>query len=253
MSANRSVQAAQRRRTGPVETVPTRGPQPSINSSQMFANQARPGQRPPVRQQNPNMDNNIGNIGKMTLPQAITLITLRLGSLESKIFNMNEMYAAGQSMGQSMGEQEEGLVLIDQGIIDSIATRLESLEKRSTTTSSPEVNLLKQQIETLKQNIVQNKAISVKENKDLKLELDNLKQELFQTKELLSSIQNITMENNGKIMELSMNFYTEDNFEEIDNDKLDELQDAQYVNDEIVGIDLKQVIEGEINSTMNNE
>ena len=61
------------------------------------------------------------------------------------------------------------------------------------------------------------------------------------------------MENNGKIMELSMNFYTEDNFEEIDNDKLDELQDAQYVNDEIVGIDLKQVIEGEINSTMNNE
>jgi hypothetical protein len=248
MSANRSVQAAQRRRSGPVETVPTRGPQPSINSSQMFANQSRAPQRP-SRQQS---ENNIGNIGKMTLPQAITLITLRLGSLESKILNMNEMSMSGQTMTQVMNE--EGMALINQGVIDSISSRLESLEKRSTTTSSPEVNLLKQQIETLKQNIIQNKSISVKETKDLKLEIENLKQELFQTKELLSSIQNITMENNGKIMELSMNFYTEDNFEEIDNDdKLDELQEAQYVNNEIVGIDLKQVIEGEINTSINDE
>ena len=38
MSANRSVQAAQRRRAGPPEpAAPGRGPQPSINSSQMFA------------------------------------------------------------------------------------------------------------------------------------------------------------------------------------------------------------------------
>ena len=247
MSANRSVQAAQRRRSGPVENVQTRGPQPSINSSQMFANQGRAPQRPSRQQQS---ENNIANIGKMTLPQAITLITLRLGSLESKVLNMNEM--SSQVMGQSINE--EGMALIDQGVIDSIATRLESLEKRSTTTSSPEVNLLKQQIEALRQNIIHNKSISVKENKDLKLEIENLKQELFQTKELLSSIQKITIENNGKIIELSMNFYTEENFEENDNDdKLDVLQEAQYVNDGIVGIDLKQVIEGEINSSINDE
>jgi len=244
MSANRSVQAAQRRRTGPSEAVPTRGPQPSINSSQMFANQARSNQRP-IRQQYQS-ENNIANIGKMTLPQAITLITLRLGSLESKVLKLNEM--SSQVMGQSINE--EGMALIDQGVIDSIATRLESLEKRSTTTSSPEVNLLKQQIEALRQNIIHNKSISVKENKDLKLEIENLKQELFQTKELLSSIQNITMENNGKIMELSMNFYTEDNFEEIDNTNLDELQDVQYDNDQI---DLKHVIEEDFNSSINNE
>ena len=118
MSANRSVQAAQRRRSGPVETVPTRGPQPSINSSQMFANQGRAPQRPSRQQQS---ENNIANIGKMTLPQAITLITLRLGSLESKVLNMNEM--SSQVMGQSINE--EGMALIDQGVIDSIDSRLE--------------------------------------------------------------------------------------------------------------------------------
>ena len=136
MSANRSVQAAQRRRSGPVETVSTRGPQPSINSSQMFANQART----PQRQSRQQSENNIGNIGKMTLPQAITLITLRLGSLESKLMNMNEMTSSGLNMSQGMNE--ENMALIDQGIIDSIASRLESLEKRSTSTSSPEVNLI---------------------------------------------------------------------------------------------------------------
>jgi len=249
MSANRSVQAAQRRRSGPVENVQTRGPQPSINSSQMFANQARSNQRP-VRQQFQS-ENNIGNIGKMTLPQAITLITLRLGSLESKILNMNALSSSQGNINQYMND--ENMVLIDQGIIDSIASRLESLEKRSPTTSSPEINLLKQQIDTLKQNIIQNKAIYLKENKDLKLEIENLKQEISQTKELLSSIQNITMENNGKIMELSMNFYTEENYEEIGNEnELLDVQDVQDENDEILGINLKQEIEGEFNSS-NNE
>lgn len=49
MSANRSVQAAQRRRAGPTNAepaIPGRGPQPSINSAQMFANQSRTGSGP---------------------------------------------------------------------------------------------------------------------------------------------------------------------------------------------------------------
>ena len=42
MSANRSVQAAQRRRAGgPEPAAPGRGPQPSINSSQMFSGQGQ--------------------------------------------------------------------------------------------------------------------------------------------------------------------------------------------------------------------
>jgi glycosyltransferase involved in cell wall biosynthesis len=48
MSGNRSVQSAQRRRAGPPEPqVPGRGgPQPSINSAQMFASQVRTGPGP---------------------------------------------------------------------------------------------------------------------------------------------------------------------------------------------------------------
>lgn len=260
MSANRSVQAAQRRRTGPTESVPVRGPQPSINSSQMFSSQSRQGQRPVQRQQQsvPNMENSgsIGNIGKMTLPQAITLITLRLGSLESKIFNMNEMMGPG--MNNVVGQ--ENMSLIDQDVITSIVNRLESLEKRSSSSNipSPEINLIKQQIETLKQTIVQTKttnAAVVKENKELKLEIENLKQELNINKELLNSIQSITMENNTKIMELSMNCFNELEMDNIENDNsynenIDELQDSHLNNSEIIGFNLKEAIEGEINASL---
>jgi hypothetical protein len=271
MSANRSVQAAQRRRTGPTETVPTRGPQPSINSSQMFSSQSRQGQRPIQRQQQQqsvsNVENSgsIGNIGKMTLPQAITLITLRLGSLESKIFNMKELMGSGMN---NVVAGQENMSLIDQDVITSIVNRLESLEKRSLSSNipSPEINLIKQQIETLKQTIVQNKttnAAVVKENKELKLEIENLKQELNINKELLNSIQSITMENNTKIMELSMNCFNElemDNIENCNiencnmyNDNIDELQDSNLNNNsEIIEFNLKEAIEGEINASLDD-
>jgi hypothetical protein len=118
MSANRSVQAAQRRRAGPTSEpgIPGRGPQPSINSAQLFANQARPGQGPSMptgrlagqqaemqqKQQMQQMQQQktegISSVSKMTIPQAITLITLRLGALESKIiivpFNFGRVKAA---------------------------------------------------------------------------------------------------------------------------------------------------------------
>ena len=112
MSANRSVQAAQRRRAGPPEpSAPGRGPQPSINSSQMFAaganqrmgpgsgqvsgrlagQQAALSQKQMMEQQKQQMSNNsadaLGSIKKMTIAQAITLITLRLGKVETQLIN----------------------------------------------------------------------------------------------------------------------------------------------------------------------
>ena len=66
MSGNRSVQAAQRRRAGPPEPqYQNRGPTTSINSAQTF-NNSEP--LPIVPQHT-----------KMSIHQAITLITLRLG------------------------------------------------------------------------------------------------------------------------------------------------------------------------------
>jgi hypothetical protein len=256
MSANRSVLAAQRRRAGPTNAepgIPGRGPQPSINSSQMFANQGKQQQ-----QQQPTKTEGLSSVNKMTVPQAITLITLRLGSLESKLMNMQETGLSNIQM-----EGQENMILIDKDVIQSITSRLDSLEKKSSTSSGsasgPEVNLLKQQVDTVKQAVIQNKTLSatlVKDNKDLKTQVENLNRELTETKELLQALQNLTMDNSQKLMNFSMdNGEMLEHVEDMDYDNLVESSDFTNVEDltdqsEIVTSNLKSMIENEINASI---
>ena len=286
MSANRSVQAAQRRRAGPPEpSMPGRGPQPSINSAQIFANQSKSGQGPSMptgrlagqqaamqQKQMQQMQQNSqssqksetpSGISKMTIAQAITLITLRLGAVETKIMSLeNDNETDNQN--QVSFDGQENMVLIDKNVIQSITSRLESLEKRSivsstTVGSSQEVALLKQQFETVKQAVIQTKGSTTtmgKDNKDLKIQVNNLMNELNETKGLLSALQNLTMENTTKIMELSsidlQNMDGDIGFSEIQDIPEDsevkemvgnELRDMEFTN-------LKKIIESEINAEM---
>jgi hypothetical protein len=246
MSANRSVQSAQRRRAGaPEPSVPGRGaPQPSINSAQMFANQQRPGAAPngrqPIQQ---------SATGKLTIPQAITLITLRLGALETK---MIEIDANGLPYNQD-GQ--------DSGILQSIMERLDVLENNQLTTgngeettSNADVQLLKQQFEAVKQSVVQSKGISttiVNENKTLKLQLDSLKKELNETKQMLTALQNLTLENVQKLDSIIETQMVETI--DINNDFGEKELDQEYLEageqNEIIGTDLKALIESEINNS----
>ena len=281
MSANRSVQAAQRRRATPQDGgMPGRGPQPSINSAQMFANQAKPGQGPNIpngrlagqqaamqqkqmqqesyQSQQAQKAEGIAGVSKMTIAQAITLITLRLGAVESKLMVLEH---EPPSQGISYDGQNN-MVLVDKHVIESIINRLESLEKRSSTpvsasASGPEMTLLKQQFEILKQSLLQTKGSSLKDNKDMKTQVENLKKEIDDTKELVNVLQNLTMNNSQKIFELSAN-----NFENIDETLLDAeqlvdgdidystlLKITEFQNDtgDIIETNLKEMIENEMN------
>ena len=278
MSANRSVQAAQRRRAGPADSgIPGRGPQPSINSAQMFANQARHGQGPNIpsgrlagqqaaiqqqqqqQYQQEQKNDKLSSVSKMTIPQAITLITLRLGAVESKLIHMPE----------SQNINVDGETGVDAGFLQSIMSRLESLEKRSSSTtgivSTPELNLLKQQFETVKQSLVQTKGTSnnlIKDNVALKRQIEDLRRELTVTTELLSALQNLTMDNTQKILELSNDSMMDYN-ETIGPLNTTDLNDLQTSNvtylqeniedydsekHKIVETDLKEIIESELNT-----
>ena len=264
MSANRSVQAAQRRRAGPTDAgvgVPRKSPQPSINSSQMFAGQT-PGrlqqQQVPI-QQKQEQPEKLSTVSKMTIPQAITLITLRLGALESKSLNMPEMHGINSNSS-------------DSEMMQSVMLRLESLEKRSGTGITPELNLLKQQFEIMKQSVVQTKGSSatlIKENVSLKSQIENLRKELVETKELLTSLQNLTIHNSQQILDLSKDVYPEnfidaegpvDELNDIDvsneftnlQELMDDAEVTENESSEIVGNNLKQIIESELNTSSMN-
>ncbi len=246
MSANRSVQAAQKRRAGPQE--PSRGPQPSINSSQMFA-QSRPGQGPPINSgrlagqhaalqqkqmqqqtyQNQQQQQRDGGT-KMTIPQAITLITLRLGALETKILSRGGNCTV------------EG---VDSDIVTTILSRLDALEQQDHTSSGSgssavglELQLFKQQME---KTLQQTKALSTKESASLKTQLEACKKEIKDLKELLVALQNLTMENSQKLLDLSSGTLIEDI--ECEEEEKEEEEDVN----ELVVDDLKQFIKSEIN------
>ena len=277
MSANRSVQAAQRRRAGgPEPAAPGRGPQPSISSSQMFTGQPQhpangriAGQQANLQQQQmqqqrqQQMQQQGGadsGISKISIAQAITLITLRLGKAELQLYELAHQVAEG-GVGQGFSSGAEGaedMVLIDQNVIDSIMSRLESLEKRSTTNSvgggsSTEVTLLKQQFEAIKPSIAQNTKTTTaltKEQKEHKLVVDALKSELAETKELLAALQAMSMDNSQKIFDIMSGeqLLTDGNVEE--DLEVDEVESEEVDGEELVitGNSLKGLIEQELNA-----
>lgn len=244
MSANRSVQAAQRRRAGPPETGSRpQFPQPSINSAQLFANQARSGPGPNIpngrlagqhaalqqqqqmqQQMNSKESNDkLSSVNKMTINQAITLITLRLGAIETKLMHGGDRSEMGST---------------DTEVMKTVINRLSDLENRAATVNSAasnssasvEIALLKQQVEAISK---QNKG--VKEVANLKTQIEELRNELKETNNLLSVLQNVVLENSQKILELSM-------------PPEEEYDEPYKEQNEIVGNDLKEMIESELNN-----
>ena len=297
MSGNRSVAAAQRRRAGgpePAAPGTNRGPQPSINSSQMFSSQQqgqqqmqqqqqiRPGtsgrlagqhaqlqQQQMQQQQTRDAPQSTGDAGvsKITIAQAITLITLRLGKAEMQLYELGHQVAStgGEQGFSSSIEGAENMVLIDKNLIDSIMSRLESLEKRAPTAvnagsgsgSSAEVALLKQQFEAIKPSIAQNAKTTTaltKEQKEHKQQVDALKSELAETKELMNALQTLSMDNSTKIFALmsgEVNFDDGEGSDDLEGDELNGVgggEDLESEELEIVGTDLKDLIEQELNA-----
>ena len=197
-------------------------------------------------------DQGLASVNRMTLAQAITLITLRLGKVETHLQEHDNSQMSGSGL--------------DSGIIDVIMSRLDALESQglsqsqsqspvtnsnANANSSLEVTALKQNVDVLKTAISQSKssfAALTNEHKALKQEVESLKSEL-------ASLQGLTMENNRQIMKLSLavdldgdaDLNLEDGgLEELSNDDNDNDNTLDNNDNEIVGTDLKDLIEKEL-------
>lgn len=200
-----------RRRTAPRQMPPPpqqqpqqRMPQPSIKSSQVFSAQQgqyqQPQQMDPRRQPRGNQnDYGVGvenaSSPKMSLAQAITLITLRLGSLESKIMNGEISSSVDSAGGESLEEFNERLNLLEEKL------------------NSSSTNNYKQQIDQLAEAIIQSKHLSnslAKDNKELKTELFNLKKQFTDIKNAVLEIEQLAKNNENKIFQMLNSTTTSD-------------------------------------------
>ena len=229
-----------------------RTPQPSIRSSQAFAPQPTreqtqyqqmnskiqlQQQQLQQQQQTRNYqseykevnerEQQVGNTTKITILQAITLITLRLGSIETKI--MNGEFGLRNNVDNN----------IDEETLSNVSNRLDALETKINLSSSTDN---KQQIEHLTQALIQHKNISntlMKENKDLKTQMTNFKKEMSDIKELIESVKNISTSNENKILQMlnvQCDFQMEEGIEITNENELN-LSDSEH---SILETDIRQ-------------
>lgn len=250
-----------RRTTGRQQQQPQRTPQPSIRSSQVFSQQPtreqtqyqqmnakkqlqqqQLQQQQLQQQQMKNYQNeyvdeygdkeSVGTITKMTVAQAITLITLRLGSIETKLMNNEITHGHGNFDGESLSNFSE---------------RLDALETKLNLSSSTDY---KQQIDHLTQAMIQSKNMTntlVKENKELKSQLAVLKKEMTDSKQLIEMVRNIAVSNESKIFEMLniSNDYQMDEQIEMKLENVDENENEFNLSDSEHGI-----IETDIRETL---
>jgi hypothetical protein len=117
MSSSRSIAAARNRRAG--DPPPTSRPGTSIASQPAFSQQ---GKRTTAQNSTPNVPI---TSTKLTISDAIGLITLRLGKVEQ--FIQTAEHEGGINMGTNIPDNAH---LVDKSVINSIVNRLDSLEKK---------------------------------------------------------------------------------------------------------------------------
>jgi len=201
MSSSRSVAAARQRRAGdavPQQQQPARGPQQSMSSQQIFAQQQQQrqpysqyqqpqGQRVPrPQQQDSSRDEQMQKSSpSLTIPQAITLISLRIGRLEGAINKIHRdgVSLGGENLGGENQEGNENLRLIDDSVLNNIFTRLQTIETtRSSASTSNTSNFNESNVKSLNDKIM------------------SLQGELKDAKDAISKLQLFTMDANQKLL-----------------------------------------------------
>jgi hypothetical protein len=167
MSSARSNAAARSRRAGGDAPPP---PQ-QMNG--------RPGQQ--IQGQQMQQMQQMQGGAKLTISDAIALITLRLGRIEQIVQNMP---VDNQS---DLGENSR---VVDDAVLANIAQRLEALEKGQKVLAEKKPAVL---------------APNAPINSQLSESVDVLKAEMIQVKDLLMQLQSFTMQTNQRLSEIVFN------------------------------------------------
>jgi hypothetical protein len=256
MSSSRSIAAARSRRAGESQPPVSGGrPGTSIASHSAFVpqqmqpppNNVRVAKAPTNQQQQQQMQQQSNGMpfSKLSISDAIGLITLRLGRVEQFVID----YENGEI---STGPQSEANIpnnskIIDNSVLANIINRLDALEKKDSSTSSSSVS---------------NEQIS-KIEKDLKETKDLLAHMLFKFELFTKETNDKFTDFEGAISEIEKNMETPQ-FTEINDtvsaniniiDTINEDANVQFNDLDLknIAVDLKNLVKQELaNSEQNN-
>jgi HSP20 family molecular chaperone IbpA len=298
MSSSRSITAARSRRAGE-QVPPISGTRPgtSIGSHAAFApqpqyQQQQPspnvrvarGQPPPQQQQQqPTQMQQPSNglpFTKLSISDAIGLITLRLGRVEQFIIDVEN---GEQSVGGlTQGSIPENSKIVDISVLNNIVSRIDSLEKREINTNNSEqlatindeVAGIRVQVNKLNEEFIKNNLLLSNHTE----QIFRFNRTLTETKDLL---QSLTLKVDGHIQETTEKFgdfeyaiteveksipiiatlngfnhenigftfqeeHLEKEQEQRERDEQEQLEKEQQDNSAILSVDLKNIIKQEL-------
>ena len=246
-------------------------PPNNVRTAKAFQQQQQPTGKPMPQQyqqlyeqQNPQQNNNNLPFQKLSISDAIGLITLRLGRVEQWIIETDNEQESKPTHSTDVPENHK---IIDNSVLTSIINRLNSLEKNGigVTSSSEETNKLSEDIKSLNEQFkrmsddVSKHTIELAKNTE---QVFRFNRELTETKDILKSFmvkydmftqeitQNFTdYENALADLERRINPQLEEQLEENVGDIDDSNQTKNGDNDVdnmIASVDLKNLIKQEL-------
>jgi hypothetical protein len=250
MSSSRSIAAARQRRAGEAPPVgqQQRGPATSINSQKAFAQQQiqQPNQQQIYQQQNGNQPVPQVPVGKLAIGDAFALVTIRLGRIESIIQKLEAEGVIGPnakasaSGSESTMEHDENMRLVDDTVIRNIIARLGDLEKTQPKTLTKEERGLNER----EVSSVVNQTTS-----HLLNQVIQLKNELKETKEMLTKLQSFSIETNQKVTNITATQEKHENLLSALNKPIssENLTEEENVDEEEV-VNLKTIINSDLSN-----
>jgi hypothetical protein len=233
MSSNRANAAARQRRAGGAE----------LNS-----NQPQPQKQQSSKQNIPRP--------KLSISDAIALITLRLGKVESIVSNyQNENL---QIQVDAMGQPIQNAKMIDDSVFKSIVSRLDVLEKNQKVLMENQTSIANtvKTIASSKNGQTVVKDISEEKLSIVKEDIESLKTELRQNNDSIFNLQNMVQEASKKMVEISLTLNSDETEDLVEgtmidseqHEAADESADEEPHEDTIVQLDLKEFIQNELNA-----
>ncbi len=233
MSSNRANAAARQRRAGGAD----------LNSNQ-----------PPQQKQQSSKQNL--SMPKLSISDAIALITLRLGKVETIVSNyQNESL---QVQVDAMGQPIQNAKMIDDSVFKSIVSRLDVLEKNQKVLMENQTSIANtvKTIASSKNGQTVVKDISEEKLSIIKDDIEGLKTELRQNNDSIFNLQNMVQEVSQKMVEISLTLNSDETEDLVEGtmidseqqDAADECVDEEPHEDTIVQLDLKEFIQNELNA-----
>jgi hypothetical protein len=168
---------------------------------------------------------------KMSVSDAIGLISLRLGRVETFIQQMPPLDQIGMNSSGESGEVGENMRVVDEAVFTNIVARLEKLEQ---TPKMQVVSPPPAAATTLAASVTAPLLLNPEQLNEVNHSVDILKAEMLQMKELLLSLQSFTMQTNQRLVDLVLN--EDDDDVDGDNEILDNenVVEASVENDESI-------------------